>query len=332
MGAVPGLKRPLLGAAVALCFAAPGSFANPTGPTVVNGSASFATSGSTLTVTNTPGAIINWQQFSIQQNEITRFLQQSAASAVLNRVTSGIPSAILGTLASNGRVYLINASGIAIGRGAMIDVAGFAASTLNLSDADFLAGRNVFQGMGSEGALVNAGTIRTAEGGHVYLVAPKVENQKDAVITSPGGEVFIAAGRTVELVNARTPDVRVELTAAGEAVNAGSVVAASGQVGIFGTLVRNSGLVSASRAEVGPGGKIVFRASGDTLLEAGARVEATGDQGGTIQVLGNRVGVFDGASVDASGDAGGGTVLVGGDFQGKNAAVPNAARTYVGAG
>jgi hypothetical protein len=30
------------------------------------------------------------------------------------------------------------------------------------------------------------------------------------------------------------------------------------------------------------------------------------------------------AVVDASGAAGGGTVLVGGDYQGKNAAVPNA--------
>jgi len=206
------LKRPLLGAAVALCFSAPGAYANPTGPTVVNGSASFASSGSSLTVTNTPGAIINWQQFSIQQNEITRFIQQNAASAVLNRVTSGIPSAILGTLSSNGRVYLINASGIAIGRGAMIDVAGFAASTLNLSDTDFIGGRHLFRGTGAEGALVNAGTIRTAEGGHVYLVAPKVENQKDAVITSPKGEIVIAAGRTVELVNAREPDVRVEFT------------------------------------------------------------------------------------------------------------------------
>jgi filamentous hemagglutinin family protein len=332
VGAVPGIKRPLIGAAVALCFAAPGAYANPTGATVVNGSASFASSGAKLTVTNTPGAIINWQQFSIGQNEVTRFIQQNAASAVLNRVIGGNPSAILGTLTSNGRVFLINASGITIGRGAMIDVAGFAASTLNLSNGDFIAGRNLFQGTGSEGHLLNAGTIRTAEGGHVYLVAPKVENQKDAVITSPKGEILVAAGRTVELVNARTPDVRVEFTAPGEAVNAGEIVAASGHVGIFGMLVKNSGLVSASRAVAGEGGKIVFQSAGDVLLEAGSRVEAVGDKGGSVQVLGERVGVLDGASIDVSGDAGGGTVLVGGDFQGRNVEVQNAWRTYFGAG
>jgi filamentous hemagglutinin family protein len=273
---VPQSKQRLLTVAVAACFCAPAALANPTGATVVNGSASVATSGTTLTVTNTPGAIINWQQFSIQQNEVTRFVQQSAASAVLNRVIGGNPSAILGTLSSNGRVFLINASGITFGAGARIDVAGFAASTLNLSNADFLAGRHLFAGTGNEGALANAGRITTPEGGFVYLVAPKVENQKEAVITSPQGEVLIAAGKTVEFVSTRAPDVRVEYTTAGAAVNAGAIVAASGRVGIFGTLVKNSGLVSAARALTGPGGQIVFRAAGDTLLEAGAQVEAAG--------------------------------------------------------
>src|SRR5262249_47485577 len=145
---------------------------------------------------------------------------------VLNRVIGQNPSLILGQLSSNGRVFLINPSGIAFGQGAVIDVAGFAASTLNISDPDWLSGRMRFMGTGAEGKITNAGTIKTAEGGHVYLVAPNVENT--GVITSPKGEVVIAAGRTVELVNARTPDLRVEITAPeGQAVNAGEIVAAS---------------------------------------------------------------------------------------------------------
>ena len=90
-------------------------------------------------MTNTPGAIINWQQFSIQKDEVTRFLQQNASSAVLNRVTTQNPSVILGSLTSNGRVFLINPNGIAFGQGAVINVAGLAASTLNISDADWHA-------------------------------------------------------------------------------------------------------------------------------------------------------------------------------------------------
>ena len=254
-------RRPTLGAAFAA--SAWQALANPTGATVAAGSATFSTSGKALTVTNTPGAVINWQQFSIQKDEVTRFIQQNAASAVLNRVISQNPSQILGTLQSNGRVFLINPSGITFGAGATIDVAGFAASTLNMSDADFVSGRMRFIGTGAEGKINTAGTIRTPEGGHVYLVAPKVENEATGVITSPKGEVVIAAGKTVELVNARTPDLRVEYTAPdNEAMNAGQVIASGGRVGIYGTLIKNSGLVSASSATM-EGGKIVLKAVKD---------------------------------------------------------------------
>ncbi len=159
--------------------------------------------------------------------------------------------------------------------GALIEVAGFAASTLNISDADWIAGRLRFAGTGAEGKLTNAGTIKTAEGGYVYLIAPAVENQAGAVITSPKGEIVIAAGKTVELVNALTPDLRVEYTAPdNQAVNAGEVVASSGRVGIYGTLIRNSGAVSANRAEVGDGGRVVLRAVKDVTQAAERRQDA----------------------------------------------------------
>ncbi|MDZ4203159.1 MAG: ESPR-type extended signal peptide-containing protein, partial [Gallionella sp.] len=93
--------RPLL-LALAFCFAIDAN-ANPMGGSVVSGQASIAASGNVLTVTNTPGTIINWQGFSIGANEVTRFIQQSASSAVLNRVVGNNPSQILGTLQSNGR-------------------------------------------------------------------------------------------------------------------------------------------------------------------------------------------------------------------------------------
>jgi hypothetical protein len=351
------LRRRLVALAVGAAFGA-SVHANPSGQSVASGNASFALNGRLLTITNTPGAIINWQQFAIGKDEITRFIQQNAASAVLNRVVGQDPSAILGQLLSNGRVFLINPAGIAIGKGAVIDVAGFAASTLNISDADFISGRMRFAGAGSEGKLTNAGTINALDGGQVYLIAPNVENQASGVINAPGGEVMIVAGKTVELVNARTPDIRVEFTAPqNEAVNAGQVVAAGGRVGIYGTLIRNSGLVSATRATVGDGGKIILAALKDVTLDVGSRVEANGanggsvavraetgtllasgvveakgneDKGGEVRLLGARVGLVGDARVDASGEKGGGTVLVGGDYQGSNPDVQNSQRTYVG--
>jgi filamentous hemagglutinin family protein len=135
------IRRTLVALAVAACFASEVAHANPVGPVVVNGQATFAQAGSVLSVTNSPGSIINWQQFSIGTGEATRFIQQSSASAVLNRVVTSDPSSILGTLQSNGRVFLINPNGIVFGAGARIDVAGLVASTLHLSNEDFLAGR-----------------------------------------------------------------------------------------------------------------------------------------------------------------------------------------------
>src|SRR5512135_3638048 len=84
--ASPSFRHKLLAVAVASCFAAPLAHANPTGGVVTNGQASFNQQGGVLSVTNSPGAIINWQSFSIGTNETTRFIQQSAASSVLNRV------------------------------------------------------------------------------------------------------------------------------------------------------------------------------------------------------------------------------------------------------
>ncbi|MCX7892378.1 MAG: filamentous hemagglutinin N-terminal domain-containing protein, partial [Burkholderiales bacterium] len=121
----PRLKS--LAVAVASLLAG-SAFANPSGPSVVAGSASITSAGNTLTVTNAPGTIINWQAFSIGRDEVTRFVQQGATSAVLNRVTGAESSAILGQLLSNGRVFLVNPNGVMIGAGARIDVAGFVAS------------------------------------------------------------------------------------------------------------------------------------------------------------------------------------------------------------
>src|SRR5688500_9441230 len=85
-------------ALVSSAFATPSAIPNPTGPQVKAGTAGCSPSGSTLSVTNSPGAIIHWQAFSIGAGETTKFIQQNAASAVLNRVVGQDPSAILGTL------------------------------------------------------------------------------------------------------------------------------------------------------------------------------------------------------------------------------------------
>src|ERR1700752_3387897 len=118
------LRPTLISLAVASCFTTSTALANPTGANVVRGTAAIHQAGNLLQITNSPNAILNWQQFSIGAGETTRFIQQSPASAVLNRVVGGDPSRILGMLESNGRVFLINPNGIVFGAGSRVDVAG----------------------------------------------------------------------------------------------------------------------------------------------------------------------------------------------------------------
>ena len=332
----PTLRRSLLIslrttlATAFLCLLAGEAAANPTGMQIVAGQVTTVTSGNQLLITNSPGSILNWQSFSIMPGELTRFIQQSASSSVLNRITGQNPSQILGALQSNGKIFLINPNGIVFGAGSRVDVNGLVASSLNLSDADFLAGNLKFSSSRTTGNVSNYGGITTPTGGQVYLIAPNVTNS--GIITSPGGDVMLAAGHSVDLADSNDPDVRVVVSAPGnQALNVGEIVAQSGRVGVYGALVNQLGLVSANSAVAGENGKIVFKSTDTTLLGAGSETTATGaGTGGDIEVLGNRVGLTGNAVVDASGQTGGGTVLVGGDTHGGNAAIPNATLTYVG--
>src|SRR5689334_18146810 len=80
------LIRPIV-VAVGSCFSVAPAWANPTGPQVMQGNVQIQGLGTNnLRVTNSPNSIIHWQGFSIGAGQITQFQQQSAASAVLNRV------------------------------------------------------------------------------------------------------------------------------------------------------------------------------------------------------------------------------------------------------
>lgn len=270
---VPQLKLAAL--AVMSCFAS-AALANPTGGAPVAGTVTMSTPApNVLEITNSPNSIIHWQGFSINAGEVTRFLQNSASSAVLNRVVTSSPSDILGTLQSNGRVFLINPNGIVFGGGAVVDVAGLVASSLNLSDADFMAGNYRFQPVPGAGSVVNGGFITTHAGGQVYLVGPAVSN--GGVITSPQGEVILAAGNSVELMNTGTPGLSVSIAAPdNQALNMGQIFADSGRVGIFAGLINQRGLVSAGTAVVGVDGSIRLQATESTVFAGASNTYAMG--------------------------------------------------------
>ena len=167
----------------------------PDGPSVSHGNVTITGAGQNMTIQQaTQQAIINWNGFSIGAGEAVRFLQPSAAAAILNRVTGVDPSVINGLLSGNGNVFLINPNGVLIGPGGMVNTGGFLASTLNTSDADFLSGNMAFrQTPGLDlAAVVNQGQIKVNDGGFIVLIAPSISNE--GLILARGGEVKLGAG------------------------------------------------------------------------------------------------------------------------------------------
>lgn len=136
--------------------------AAPTGGKVVAGVASVTqpTVGSTQIQQTSQNAIINWQSFSIGAGESVRFVQPNANAIALNRVIGADPSRIFGTLSANGQVFLVNQAGVYFAPGASVDVGGLLATSMNISDADFLARKFAFTAGDNAGAVSNYGQLR----------------------------------------------------------------------------------------------------------------------------------------------------------------------------
>lgn len=167
------------------------SLANPAGGTVTSGTATINGEGTAaVTVTQTTDkTAINWTSFGIGSGESVTFVQPGTNSIALNRVTGTDASAIYGTLSSNGKVYLINPNGILFSRTAQVNVGGIVASTLDISDSDFLSGNYSFSGSG--GSVVNNGTITASDGGYVVFLGNTVNNT--GTITANSGTAALGA-------------------------------------------------------------------------------------------------------------------------------------------
>lgn len=285
----------------------------------------------------------SFEKFGLNAGETANFLTDAKVQNVLGRVVGGEASLIDGRLqisGSNANLYLLNPAGIVFGGNASLNLpASFSATTANSIDfgnASFSALGDVnlsaltgapasLSFAGGNGSIVNAAELAVAEGQALSLTGESVVNTGS--LTAPGGEITVAAiadgqqvrisakgsvlglGVAVEDLQQNQSASLVELVAgASERVATGVVVAEDGSIRLG-----NSDLA----LPVQPG-----------LAAVSGGLSATGETGGTIQVLGEQVALVD-AQLDVSGQRQGGTVLVGGNFKGKGP-LPNAQRTFVG--
>lgn len=321
----------------------PVAWANPTGGEVAYGSATFDNNGNILTITNSNGTVINWQDFSIQSGELTRFIQSGADSTVLNRVLGNNLSAIYGTLSSNGQVVLINPNGIVIGAGGIVDTAGFVASTLSITNEQFQAGGTLkFMSQGETGTITNLGKI-SASHGDVILISKQVVNHGQisalkgtaGLYASDEVEIFLAeSGENKGLVRLSKSTESRHPTATG-IENTGTIEAARAELkatgNIYALAINNTGIIRATGTQT-IDGVVHFSGRGGTVQSSGtiAAKKGNGD-GGRVVIEGDRIGLIGAALIDVRGHNGG-KVYLGGDYQGKNTEIYNAQRTVVGSG
>ncbi len=323
----------LLGTSCLSAFGLGAAQGQPTGGSVVYGSASITNKNANNTVIDqkTGKAIINWNSFSIGAGGTVTFNQPGSSSIALNRVLGGGVSSIDGKLNANGQVWIINQNGIMFGAGARINVGGLIATTSDIANGDFAAGNYDFSGS-SGAAVVNQGTIRTAKGGAAVLSGASVSNR--GLIQADAGTVVLggASAFTVDFVGDGL--IKYAITApAGKAdngqagvSNSGTLAAAGGRVimtaraaaSVQDAVVNNTGMISATSAKLVNGEVVLDGGDGD--VNAGGTIDASGAQrgqtGGTVAITGRNVTVADNTRIDASGDAGGGTVKIGGDLHG----------------
>ena len=307
----------------------------PTGGQVAAGQASIVQNANTLTVNQASNrAIVNWSSFNVGSQATVNFVQPSQSSVSLNRVLQADPSQIYGQINANGQVYLVNPAGVYFAPGASVNVGGIVATTHQMADADFMAGKTSFERNGARGSVINEGSVQAALGGYIAMLAPEVRNS--GVLVAQSGTVALAAGERITLnfaaanggqskldsltVTAAQMDTLVENRQAVRAPG-GLIILSAQSAQLLAASVVNSGTLEAQGVSQ-VGGRILLDAgtatgAGASVIHSG-RINASSDsaQGGQITVTGDTIRLGAGSSISASGPTGGGTVLVGGDWQG----------------
>lgn len=254
----------------------------PTGGQVAAGQAAIAAAGpgGLRIVQTSDRAVIDWRSFSIRADARVDIAQPGAASALLNRVTSGATSVLAGQLNANGQVYLVNPNGIVITRTGQVNAAGFIASTQDIDRDAFMAGSVQFM----PGAA--AGQVRPARGGYAGVLDGSADGLVAARVLTDG-------------------EGRATLDLSGDGFMQAAVPV--GGISVAGRITADTVVLNAATA----------RDAVRRTVNLSGVIEARGVEarGGSITLTGGDI-VLAGATIDASGDHGGGSVRIGGDWQG----------------
>ncbi|WP_447578358.1 two-partner secretion domain-containing protein [Achromobacter kerstersii] len=288
----------------------------PTGGTITHGDATITTDAGQMVIQqNSEKIIADWTSFDISAGNGVRFEQPSSTSAALNKVTSFRHTEINGKLEANGRVFLINPSGVIFKHGAEVNVGGLVASTQPIQDADFIGSHYVFSG-DSASVVENYGAITASGGGGVALLGANVNNQ--GVIRAQLGTIALAAGEafTLTFQDNQLLDLQIDRATIAAIVNSGNLLQANGgQVLVkadaanatLRTVINSEGIIEANTLS-GKAGRIVLDGGTQGLVRVAGTMNAAalGGQGdgGTVTTRGRDVRVQQSTQTDTRANKG----------------------------
>ncbi|KKI98546.1 filamentous hemagglutinin N-terminal domain-containing protein [Prochlorothrix hollandica] len=310
----------------------------------------------------------SFTDFGLDAQQTAIFEGNPSLANILGRVSGGQVSVIDGLIQvsnSQAHLYLMNPAGLIFGPNARLDLAGpFTATTATAlgfdrgwwpaqgsAATDSLVGSpNRFAFVGSQpGAIVNAGDLAVVPGAALTLLGGTVVNTGH--LRAPGGAITLMAVPGESLVRVQQQGMILGLDLeplSGSSTDALVLSPFPSTILDLPQLLTGGHLGHATHLEVTPTGTVRLSSTapssspdrvpdrpGATTVIAGTLDVSSphssapgGESGGTLQVLGQEVGVGDRAQLRADGAGGGGRILVGGDYQGQGS-VPSAHHTTI---
>ncbi|MDZ8086265.1 MAG: glycosyltransferase, partial [Nostoc sp. DedQUE12b] len=288
----------------------------------------------------------SFQQFGISPEQIANFQASPALQNILGRITGGNASVINGLIqvtGGNANLFLMNPAGFIFGANASLNVPGaFTVTTANgigfgsswfnaigVNDYNALVGNPTGFAFSTNqpGAIANAGNLVVGTGQNLNLLGGTVVNTGQ--LSAPGGQIAVTSVPGQNWVRLSQPgnllslEIQPLASSSNQPNNWTIPIASIPElltVGNTGLTANPDGTVKLTNSNV-----TIPTTPGTTIVSG--KVNTSSQTGGTVTALGQKVAVID-ANINASGNNGGGTVLIGGDYQGKGT-LPNANQTYV---
>src|SRR4028119_2291443 len=292
----------------------------------------------------------SFTEFGLSEGQTANFLTNPNIQNILGRITGGNPSLINGLIqvtGGNSNLFLMNPAGMIFGPSSSLNVLGsFNATTAtgigfgnnqwfsaigNNNWATLIGTPNSFAFTSSQGgSIVNSGNLTVTPGESLSLVAGTVVNTGQ--LNAPFGNILISAVPGDNLVRISQAGNLLSLDIQPTATGGSLPNNWTQPVLSLPELLTGKGAPQATSLTVNPNGEVVLAGNVAVPGTAGTAIASgnlnvSGDTGGNVNILGEKVGVIAG-NINANGLNGGGNVLIGGDYQGLGT-VPNAWRTFV---